>query len=299
MLIGGGERRDELSGSPTISGLLIASCSRVSGERPGPALRVRRVGAFLLARGDAAQRDRGRWQRVSRWSQRTPCATRSRLRTENLAIWGVAGCGIGVERSPIASHPPGDLAAVLDGVGRRPGGQLDSIQAIRRPRAVTEQLLTGLGLAENGRRRSEGWLRGSDTRTLDRKRAHYEIERELADRLRTASADEKLALYTDGVRALFEERSDHPQLTVVRTRSPPGRGRGGARLPRGGSRLRASCSSKSELGDCALAREVARTARVVYALDVSESITSHVTRQSRDPGRSSSDGVSIDVPEGG
>jgi SAM-dependent methyltransferase len=136
----------------------------------------------------------------------------------------------------------------------------------------------------------------SDTRSLDRKRAHYEIERELADRLRTASTDERLALYRTVYEALFARVPDHPQLTVT---PDDGRRRAEVEAELGFlERFTAPGIVFLEVGagDCALAREVAKTARVVYAVDVSESITT-AAADSREIEVIISDGVSIDVPE--
>jgi SAM-dependent methyltransferase len=139
--------------------------------------------------------------------------------------------------------------------------------------------------------------KGSDVRPPDRIRAHYEIERELADRLRHASAVERLGLYGSLYDTLFASVPDHPLLTDA-----PDEARRRAEVE---AQLRFltrfivpdSVFLEVGAGDCALAREVARTARVVYAVDVSESITS----DGRDSGEIEvilSDGVSIDVPQG-
>jgi SAM-dependent methyltransferase len=137
----------------------------------------------------------------------------------------------------------------------------------------------------------------SDVRTAERIRAHYEVERELADRLRTSSRAERRDLYSLVYDELFERVPDHPQLT----------------------RKVSAADTKVQLelqmrflrhflrpgitfleigaGDCSLSVEIARTARRVYALDVSESISSLADR----PANLElviSDGVSIPVPAG-
>jgi SAM-dependent methyltransferase len=137
----------------------------------------------------------------------------------------------------------------------------------------------------------------SDTRSPERIRAHYEVERELADRLRAASAAERLGLYSSLYDTLFASVPDHPLLTDA-----PGEARRRTEVE---SQFRflaefivpGSTFLEVGAGDCALAREVARTARVVYAVDVSESITSD-GRESGEIDVILSDGVSIDVPEG-
>ena len=54
-----------------------------------------------------------------------------------------------------------------------------------------------------------------DSRSPDRIRAHYEIERELSDRLREAPAERRLALYGEVYDELFERVPDHPMLSLA------------------------------------------------------------------------------------
>ncbi|MGD0106346.1 MAG: class I SAM-dependent methyltransferase [Rhodopila sp.] len=51
----------------------------------------------------------------------------------------------------------------------------------------------------------------TETRSPDRLRAHFEVERELAARLRTSRPDERGALYGDLYGELFARLPDHPQ----------------------------------------------------------------------------------------
>ena len=53
-----------------------------------------------------------------------------------------------------------------------------------------------------------------DTRSPERLRLHYEVERELSDRLRAASAEERATLYGEVYDELFRRVEDHPQLVV-------------------------------------------------------------------------------------
>jgi hypothetical protein len=53
----------------------------------------------------------------------------------------------------------------------------------------------------------------SDSRSPDRRRARYEIEVELVDRLRGAGADDRRRLYGQVYDELFARVPDHPQLT--------------------------------------------------------------------------------------
>lgn len=136
-----------------------------------------------------------------------------------------------------------------------------------------------------------------DPRSPERIRAHYEIERDLARQLREAPADERLALYRTVYEALFARVPDHPQLTAT---PDAGRRQAEVALQLGFlERFMAPRTVFMEVGagDCALAREVAKAARVVYAVDVSESITT-AAAASGEIEVIISDGVSIDVPEG-
>lgn len=134
-----------------------------------------------------------------------------------------------------------------------------------------------------------------DTRSPDRIRAHYEIERELSDRLREAQADQRLALYSELYDALFERVPDHPQLTA--SADEAGRNREVAAQLNFLRRFLRPGAAFLELGagDCALSQAVATIAGAVYALDVSESITA-AARDSRKVQVVLSDGISVDVP---
>jgi SAM-dependent methyltransferase len=137
----------------------------------------------------------------------------------------------------------------------------------------------------------------TDARTTERIRAHYEVERELADRLRNASHEERRGLYSLMYDELFERVPDHPQLT--RKGSADGT-KAQVELQMRFLRhfLRPGITFlEIGAGDCSLSAEVARTARHVYALDVSESITSLAER----PANLEiviSDGVSVPVRAG-
>jgi SAM-dependent methyltransferase len=51
-------------------------------------------------------------------------------------------------------------------------------------------------------------------RTLESIRSHYQIERKLADKLRTAPTDERTTVYGEVYDELFRSVPDHPQLSV-------------------------------------------------------------------------------------
>jgi SAM-dependent methyltransferase len=114
-----------------------------------------------------------------------------------------------------------------------------------------------------------------DPRSPERLRAHYEIERELADRLRAGTFEERSTLYTAVYEELFERVPDHPQLTWVADEATR-RGMVDKQLsllaPFLGPRI-----SFLEIGagDCALSAAIAaRTSGEVHAIDVSETIMS-------------------------
>jgi SAM-dependent methyltransferase len=113
---------------------------------------------------------------------------------------------------------------------------------------------------------------GGDTRTHERIRAHYEIERELADRLRSAPASARPSLYAEVYDELFRRVPDHPQLG--RRDSDEARDAGVIPelrlvrlfLPPGGRFLEIGA------GDCSLAAAVAAIAEHVHAVDVSAEV---------------------------
>ncbi len=136
-----------------------------------------------------------------------------------------------------------------------------------------------------------------ETRTAERLRAHYEVERELADRLRHAPAGARAALYRDVYEELFRRVPDHPQLTQ----------------PLGGSARAEQVRVQMGLlepyltpeatflevgaGDCALSIAVARRVRSAIAVDVSETITG-LNALPENVRLCISDGTSIPVPPG-
>lgn len=137
-----------------------------------------------------------------------------------------------------------------------------------------------------------------DGRSLDRLRAHYEVERELADRLRLAPRAERLALYASAYDELYQRVPDHPQLSArqdpqARQRDVAGQMRLLGRFLKPGMRL-----IEIGPGDCSLSIHACRVASEVLAVDVS----AEITRRSDLPANLSlrlSDGVSVPHPEGG
>lgn len=113
----------------------------------------------------------------------------------------------------------------------------------------------------------------SETRTPHQLREHYEIEKELAARLRAAGRDERLDLYRSTYDELFRRVPLHPQMRW--RQDPRNREWATARLVRLLTPLLRPDSIVLEIGagDCALAIALAPRVAKVYALDVSEEIT--------------------------
>ena len=111
-----------------------------------------------------------------------------------------------------------------------------------------------------------------DERSCERLRAHWEIERELADRLRAASRDERTTLYGAVYDELFRRVPDHPQVI------------GKASAPDGEASVRAAhdllvrflAPGETFLeigaGDCAVSLAMTDHAARVYAVEVSREI---------------------------
>ena len=117
----------------------------------------------------------------------------------------------------------------------------------------------------------------SETRTIQQLREHYEIEKELASKLRNASKEERRALYSSLYDELFQRVPHHPQLT--QKSSPEKRHAAISSHVRMLKRFLDKNSTFLEIGpgDCSLSFEVAKLVRQVYAVDVSTEITKSLT----------------------
>lgn len=114
------------------------------------------------------------------------------------------------------------------------------------------------------------------TRNLEDLRRHYDVERDLADRLRASSAEERRALYGQIYNELFRRVPDHPQLTrKVSPELSRGKYLGEFRLI---AKFITPDTRFLEIGagDCALSLHVAGYVREVTALDVSDTILKDV-----------------------
>ena len=136
-----------------------------------------------------------------------------------------------------------------------------------------------------------------DPRSEEQIREHYLVERELADRLRNAPKEARGALYRTVYDELFRRVPHHSMLS--RKVSPE--------MSRENLKWQMNLLSpflKESVtflevgpGDCALAFEVAKLVKKVYAVDVSEAITS-TSSAPRNFQLILSDGSNIDVPKG-
>lgn len=136
-----------------------------------------------------------------------------------------------------------------------------------------------------------------ENRTIEQLREHYEIEKELASRLRLATRAERSYLYTSVYDELFRRVSNHPQLT--RKLSAEERL---VAILREMKRLKPFLNEEVTFlevgpGDCALSLAAAKFVKKVYAVDVS----AEITRNSEFPPNFQlvlSDGCNIPVPPG-
>jgi SAM-dependent methyltransferase len=128
-------------------------------------------------------------------------------------------------------------------------------------------------------------------------REHYLVECELAQRLRDAPKEDRRQLYSALYDELFRRVPDHPQLT---NKISPELSRARTKLQMDFlKRFVTPDISFLEVGpgDCALSFQMARQARFVYGVDVSN----EVTKCDRPPANfalSLSDGTSIPVAQG-
>lgn len=127
-------------------------------------------------------------------------------------------------------------------------------------------------------------------------REHYEIEKELATKLRNASKDERKYLYTSLYNELFQRVPKHPLLT--QKANPEKQYRAVARKMNLLKHFLKPEMSFLEVGpgDCSLSFNVAKHVKKVYAVDVSNEITDNSV-QPVNFQLIISDGSSIPVPD--
>ncbi|HZM37382.1 MAG TPA: methyltransferase domain-containing protein [Burkholderiales bacterium] len=139
-----------------------------------------------------------------------------------------------------------------------------------------------------------------DGRSESELRKHYLVERELAERLRSAPDPVRRRLYQPVYDELFRRLPDHPQLRARFHPDAHARRRRDVhwqfRFLRPALGLHTTFAEIGA-GDCALARRVAGYVDRVYAIDVSTQVM-HQTHQATNVVPVLSDGVSIPVPAG-
>jgi SAM-dependent methyltransferase len=137
----------------------------------------------------------------------------------------------------------------------------------------------------------------NETRPFERVKDHYQIEKELAARLRAASKEERRHLYTTVYDELFRRVPDHPQLQLkLDTRARRREVLERLRLLRKYLQRDATYLEIGP-GDCALAIEAARRVRKVFAVDVSREIAAGILLL-KNLELATSDGCSIPVADG-
>jgi len=135
----------------------------------------------------------------------------------------------------------------------------------------------------------------TEQRTLAQLKEHYNIEKELANKLRSATKEERRLLYN----AVYDERVEriphHP--LVVRSEDPEAQARAVAPQVR---LLRSFVKPEHAFlevgpGDCAVALEMAKWVKKVYAVDVSAGLVKEAVRP-KNFEFCFSDGISIPLP---
>lgn len=135
-----------------------------------------------------------------------------------------------------------------------------------------------------------------ERRTLEQLREHYEIEKELANKLRNANKENRKKLYTSVYNELFNRVPHHPQL--FKKHNLMERGEAVDHQMKLLKRFLKPSITFLEIGSgsCNLSIKVAQYVKKVYAIDVSDEIAKDL--ESRDNFEFIvSDGCSIPVPD--
>jgi len=139
-------------------------------------------------------------------------------------------------------------------------------------------------------------------RTAAQLRSHYEVERELADRLRYAPAESRPRLYAEVYDELFRRVPDHPQLSRVAEPDAQKRlvdhqwqllGPWVDRIR--GENAKLGCYLEIGAGDCALVSKVASESEHAVAVDVSQEILDRAKTPPNVTKALSVDGVQLPV----
>ena len=113
--------------------------------------------------------------------------------------------------------------------------------------------------------------RAGEQRSVERLFYHYMVEKEISNRLRNATTEQRLQLYSHAYDELFQRVTDHPQLTRKSAADTP-------RLQGRVNILRPFLKKNTRFleigaGDCALSFQIAPLVREVHAVDVSMTIS--------------------------
>ncbi|HEY2841733.1 MAG TPA: class I SAM-dependent methyltransferase [Pirellulales bacterium] len=117
----------------------------------------------------------------------------------------------------------------------------------------------------------------ADQRTLEQLREHYEIEKELANRLRSATKEQRRTLFGEVYDEMLRRVPTHPQL--MQKASPEAKARAVRRQYEFAKRFVKPSDTFLEVGpgDCSFALEMTKHAKQVTAVDVSDEITKGFT----------------------
>jgi SAM-dependent methyltransferase len=140
-------------------------------------------------------------------------------------------------------------------------------------------------------------MSGEQRRSIERLRHHYEVEKELGDRLRVSTREERTALFATLYDQLFERVPDHPRLTRRETPEDSRRSVEARMAILRGQLRPGDTLVEIAPGDCRLAYEACRHVGKVIGIDISDQ------RAKGDvaPGNFELvvyDGYHVDLPEG-
>jgi SAM-dependent methyltransferase len=119
---------------------------------------------------------------------------------------------------------------------------------------------------------------GIDSRSLDQRRRHFEVERELAQRLLHSTREQRTRLFQSLYEELFRRVPDHPRLNRRNT-PEENQAMAAAQMLLLKNQLQGvDTFLEFAPGDCTLAFEVAKHARRVLAVDISDQSAGHIAR---------------------
>jgi len=136
-----------------------------------------------------------------------------------------------------------------------------------------------------------------ETRSSEQLRQHYEVERELADRLRKAPPKERVGLYSILYDELYRRVPLHPRLTRKTNPALAKQAIDESMVLLGRFLRPDTVYLEIGPGDCGLTLHVSKLVKKAYAVEVSKEATKHI----QTPANMEliiSDGKSIDVPAG-